>query len=149
MSQPPITHSRRAQRAIRRVESALAAELEPGESLEAAVFAQRWLPFLELVTLFGAIGDAIFVIVARPYYLAATRSRFFMLRAGRLWPSAGERVFEASLDAVRIEPLRMRGPLRRQIRLQQLGGSDYRLSIHRAYWRELERLQSLAGATAS
>lgn len=144
----PATHSRRARKAIARVEKALGSELQ-GEPIEAIVWAQRWIPGLELFLLLGGIGDIVFVVVAKPYYVAATNTRVFMLAAGRLWPSARGRVFESPLDTVRIESLKMRGPLRRQVRLQQLGGSEYRLSVHRMYWKELDRLKSLVGSTAS
>lgn len=108
------------------------------------MLAQRWLPFVEAFLLFGPIGDAIFLIVAKPYYIAATNMRFFMLEAGRFWPAARGQVFSATLDAVRIEELR-RGPVRRTISLRQLGGSDYRLAVHRSYRRQLERLEQLVG----
>jgi hypothetical protein len=138
------THSRRARRAIRRVEAALGSELN-GETIEAAVYANRWIPFLELFLLLGAIGDVVFVAVAKPYYVAATSSRVFFLTAGRFWPTARKQVFTAPVESIRIEQTGMRGPLRRQMRLQQVGGSETRLSVHRMYWKELERLQSLVG----
>lgn len=139
-----IQHSRRARRAISRVESALGAELQ-GEAIREAAWAQRWIPFLEVLLLLGAIGDIVFIVIAKPYYIAATDTRFFMLTAGRLWPSARGQVFSAPLDSIRIEPVGMRGPIRRQFRIQRLGGEDYRLSVHRMYWKELESLQSRVG----
>ena len=142
-----ITHSRRAQRAIRRVQGVIGSEVG-AETIQAAVFANRWIPFLELLLVFGAIGDFVFVLVAKPYYVAATDSRLFMLTAGRLWPSARKQVFSAPLDSIRIEAVGMRGPLRKQIPMQQVGGDEYRLSVHRMYWKELERLQSLVGSTS-
>jgi len=144
MTAAPANQSRRGRRAVARVQGALASELQPGESIETAALAQRWLPFLEVLLLFGALGDMIFVIVAKPYYIAASSSRFFLLDAGRFWPTPKKRVFEAPLDQVRIEQLRG-GPLRRQIRLSQLGGPEFRLAVHRVYRRQLEQLESLVG----
>jgi hypothetical protein len=145
VTEEPAKHTRRARRAIGRVEKALAAELQPGETIEAAAYAQRWIPFLQALLLFGAIGDTLYIVIAKPYYVAASSSRFFLVNAARLWPAAKGKVLDAPLGETRIEQLRG-GPLRRQFRVTRLGGSDYRLSVHRAYRRELERLESLVGS---
>jgi hypothetical protein len=143
MTEPDgVTHSRRARRAIERLEKKV--ELPAGESLEAAIYAQRWLRFLQFALFFGALGDTLFLLLARPYYVAATRSHLYVYRAGRLYPSVGARVFDAPLGEVRLERLRG-GPLRRVVRLRRVTGDEQRLAVHRAYWRELDHLQSLIG----
>jgi hypothetical protein len=110
------------------------------------MLAQRWLPFLQFALVFGALGDVIFLVVARPYYLAATESHVFLYRAGRIYPSAGAQVFEAPLGEIRIERLRG-GPFRRVVRLRRLTGDEHQLAVHRAYWRDLDYLQSLVDVT--
>lgn len=110
------------------------------------MLAQRWLPFLQFALFFGAIGDVIFLVVAKPYYLAATKSHVFLYRAGRIYPSAGAQVFEAPLGEIRIERLRG-GPFRRVVRLRRLTGEEHQLAVHRAYWRDLDYLQSLVDGT--
>jgi hypothetical protein len=139
-------HSRRARRAIARLERK--GDLPAGEPVEAVIYAQRWLPFLQFALFFGAIGDLLFLIVARPYYVAATPADVFMYRAGRFWSSVGERRFEAPLGELRIERLRG-GPLRRVVRLRRLTGDEHQLAVHRMYWRELDHLQSLVEAAAA
>jgi hypothetical protein len=128
--------SRRARRAIARVQEKV------GEPVEAAAYVQRWLPFLPVLLLLGTLGDIVFILVARPFYLAATQSQVFLFRAGRVRLSVDERVFDAPLGEVRIEEVRG-GPLRRVVRVRRLSGGEHTLAVHRAYWRELERMQSL------
>src|SRR5262249_41286272 len=101
-----------------------------------------WRPGLQFLLLFGPLGDTVFVLVARPYWIAATSSRVVMFNAGRFWPKCGKQVFEAPLDVVRTEKLGG-GPLRRRIRLRALAGSDHQLAVHRGYWKELDRLTEL------
>ena len=136
-------HSRRARRAIERLQKK--GDLPAGEPVEAVIYAQRWLPFLQFALVFGAIGDILFLIVARPYYVAATPTQVFMYRAGRFWQTVGERVFDAPIGEIRIERGRS-GPLRRVVRLRRLTGDEHQLAVHRIYWKELERLQSLIEA---
>jgi hypothetical protein len=143
---PGFEHSRRARRAIGRLQKKV--DLQAGESFEAVVFGQRWLPFLQVALVFGALGDILFLLVARPYYVAATPSQLFMYRAGRFYPSVGERVFDAPLGEIRIERLRG-GPLRRVVRLRRVTGDEHQLAVHRVYWRELDHLQSLIDAAAT
>ena len=135
-----FTHSRRAQKAIARIEKAH----RLGEPIEAVFLAQRWRAGLQVLLFFGALGDVIFVLVARPYWVAATASRVYMFRAGRFLPKAGAQVFEVALDTARVEKLGG-GPLRRRILIRALGGAEQQVSVHRMYWKELDRLSQLIG----
>jgi hypothetical protein len=137
-----FAHARRAQRIIKRLEKS--GRIPRGESIEAVAYAQRWLPFLQFALFLGAIGDVLFLVVARPYYLVATSSEVLLFRVGRFIPSVGTREFAAPLAEVRLERLRG-GPLRRVVRLRALTGDEHRLAVHRLYWKELDRLDSLAG----
>jgi hypothetical protein len=139
-----FTHSRRAQRGIARIQKAHSLD---GEAIEAAFYAQRWLPGLQFLLIFGAIGDLIFVLVARPYWFAATPTRVLMFAAGRLYPKVGKQLLVVPVDTVRTEKLGG-GPLRRRIKIRVLGGAEHQVSIHRAYWKELDRFNDLVGAHA-
>lgn len=138
--------SRRGRRAVARVERKL--DLASDQSIEVALLAQRWLPFLQVALFLGALGDLVFLIVARPCYVAATQSHLFVLKAGRLYPSVGDKVFDAPLNQVRIERARS-GPIRRVVRLTSLGSAEQQLAVHRAYWKDLDALHSLIDAAAA
>jgi len=141
---------RAARRVFARVEKGLAARLEPGEALESAVFGHRYVPGLMVLLFLGTIGDLIYMLVARPYYLALTDRRFFLLNASRWgWiPRPGEPVFGAEPGSVRIDEPR-RFLVRASTTVQAMGQNELRLAIHRQYWRELDHMRSLLDQRAA
>jgi hypothetical protein len=139
-------HQRRraARRVVARVEKALAGELEPGEALESAVFGHRYVPGLMVLLFLGSIGDLIYMVVARPYYLALTDRRFFLLNASRWgWiPRPRGSVYTADPGSVRIDEPR-KFLVRSVTAVRAMGQDELRLAVHRQYWRELEHMRSL------
>ena len=133
-----------ARRAVGRVEKALAATLEPGEELQSAVFAHRYVPGLQLLFLFGALGDLLYVIVARPYYAALTNRRFFLLTGSRwgLVSRPREPVLTADAGSVRMDESR-KFLVRAITTVRAIGQDETRLAVHRQYWRELDHMRSL------
>jgi hypothetical protein len=133
-----------AQRGFGRVEKALAGTLEPGEELQSAFFAHRYVPGLQLLLFFGALGDVVYALVARPYYAALTNRRFFLLRGSRfgLVSQPREPVFTSDADSLRIdEPRKF---LVRAITTVHAGFQDeVRLAVHRQYWQELQHMREL------
>lgn len=139
-----------ARRAFGRVEKALAATLEPGEELQSAFFAHRYVPGLQLLFLLGSIGDIVYVVVARPYYTALTNRRFFLLKGSRfaLVSRPREPVFSADAGSVRIDEPR-KFLFRAIVAVRVVGQDDVRLAVHRQYWRELEHMRSLVDRGAA
>ena len=150
MSAEQPQRRRAARRVFARVEKGLAARLEPGEALESAVFGHRYVPGLMVLLFLGTIGDLIYMLVARPYYLALTDRRFFLLNASRWdWiPRPGEPVFGAEPGSVRIDEPR-RFLVRASTTVQAMGQNELRLAIHRQYWRELDHMRSLLDRRAA
>ncbi|HEY3551629.1 MAG TPA: hypothetical protein VGK69_11330 [Gaiellaceae bacterium] len=150
MSAEDPKRRRSARRVVARVEKGLADRLEPGESLESAVFGHRYVPGLMVLLFLGTIGDLIYMLVARPYYLALTDRRFFLLDASRWgWiPRPREPVFTADPGSVRIDEPR-RFLVRASTTVQAMGESELRLAVHRQYWRELEHMRSLLDSRAA
>jgi hypothetical protein len=141
----PQNRGRVARRAFGRVEKALAPTLEPGEELQSAFFAHRYLPGLQLLFIFGAIGDTLYVIIARPYYAALTSRRFFLLKGGRgpFVSRPGDPVITDDADTVRIDEPR-KFLFRAVVTVRAaLGQQESRLAVHRQYWRELDYMRSL------
>lgn len=135
---------RSARRVFARVEKGLAGRLEPGETLESAVFGHRYVPGLMVLLFLGTIGDLIYMLVARPYYLALTDRRFFLLNASRFgWiPRPGEPVFTSDPGSVRIdEPKRFL--VRASTTVHAFPDQEVRLAVHRQYWRELGHMRAL------
>jgi hypothetical protein len=135
---------RLAKRAVGRVENALAATLEPGEELQSAVFAHRYVPGLQLLFLLGGMGDLIYVIVARPYYAALTNERFFLFKSSRwgLVSRPREPVLTVDAGSVRIDQSR-KFLVRAITTVRAMGQDETRLAVHRQYWRELDHMRSL------
>jgi hypothetical protein len=135
--------NRASRRVYGRVEKALGGTLEPGETLEAAVFAHRYVPGLSLLFLVGSIGDIVYVIVARPYYAALTNKRFLLLKGSRfaLVSRPRDSEFTAPADSVRIETGR-RFLLRLTASVRVLGSREVKLAVHRQFWRELDHMRS-------
>jgi hypothetical protein len=133
-----------AKRAVGRVENALASALEPGEEVQSAFFAHRYVPGLQLLFLFGALGDLLYVIVARPYYAALTNRRFFLLEGSRwgLVSRPRDPVLTADAGSVRIDQSR-RFLVRAITTVRAMGQDETRLAVHRQYWRELDHMRSL------
>jgi hypothetical protein len=133
-----------ARRAYGRVEKALAPTLEPGEELQSAFFAHRYVPGLQLLFLLGGMGDLVYVIVARPYYAALTSKRFFLLKGSRvsLVSQPRDPVLTADAGSVRIEGAR-KFLVRAITAVRAMGQDEFRLAVHRQYWRELDHMQSL------
>jgi hypothetical protein len=141
---------RAARRVVARVEKGLAGTLEPGETLESAVFGHRYVPGLMVLLFLGSIGDLIYMLVARPYYIALTDRRFFLLNASRWgWvPRPREPVFTSDAGSVRIDEPR-RFLVRESTTVRAMGQSELRLAVHRQYWRELDRMRSLLDQRAA
>ena len=132
--------------AIERVAGSLSGTLEPGETVESAFFAHRYVPGLSVLFAFGAIGDAVYVLIARPYYVALTNRRFFLLKGGwGFWPSVGDPVITSAADSVRMDEPR-RFVVRKTTTVHALGGAEMRLAVQRVYWSELDRMRSLLSA---
>jgi hypothetical protein len=146
MTEPGTSYKRRrvAKRAFGRVEKGLAGTLQPGEELQSAFFAHRYVPGLQLLLLLGAIGDIVYAVVARPYYTALTSQRFFLLKGSRFGLVSRPRdpVFSSDADSVRIEEPRKF--LVRAITNVRAGAQDeVRLAVHRQYWQELHHMREL------
>lgn len=143
MTEGGYQRGRYARRAVERVEHSLAGTLEPGETVESALFAHRYVPGLLLLGVFGTLGDILYVIVARPYYLALTNKRFFLLKGGRGFVSRPrDPAFSAPADSVRMDEPR-RFLVRKTTTVRQVGGQDVRLAVQRPYWGELDHMRSL------
>ena len=137
---------RAARRAVERVEASLAGTLEPGETVESAFFAQRYVKGLTLLLVFGAIGDILYVLIARPYYVALTNRRFFVLKGSwGLSSKPRESVFTAQADSVRMDEPR-RFLVRKTATVRALSGEEVRIAVQRMYWRELDHMRSLLSA---
>lgn len=146
MTEPGTSYNRRrvARRAFGRVEKSLAGTLEPGEELQSAFFAHRYVPGLQLLLLLGAMGDLVYAFVARPYYAALTSQRFLLLKGSRfaLVSRPRDPEFTAEADTVRIEEPRKF--LVRAITTIRAGFDDeVRLAVHRQYWQELYHMREL------
>ena len=150
MSAEQYQRRRSARRVFARVEKGLAGRLEPGETLESAVFGHRYVPGLMVLLFLGTIGDLIYMLVARPYYLALTDRRFFVLNASRWgWiPRPKEPAFTSDAGSVRIDEPR-RFLVRASTTVHAMGQSELRVAIHRQYWRELEHMRSLLDQRAA
>ncbi|HLY85164.1 MAG TPA: hypothetical protein VKO84_01445 [Gaiellaceae bacterium] len=145
-------HRRRLERrAFNRVERALEGRLEPGETLESAFFAHRYVPGLFVLLFFGSLGDLIYILVARPYYPALTNRRFFLLNGTRFgWVSRPrDAEFTADAGSVRIDESGRRFVLRAVASVRAFPDRDVRLAVHRQYWRELEHMRSILAQQAS
>jgi hypothetical protein len=152
MSSGEPSHRRRLERrAFKRVEKALAPKLEPGETLESAFFAHRYVPGLFILLFLGSIGDIIYVLVARPYYPALTNRRFFLLKGTRFGFVSRPKDPEFTTDAgsVRMDEKGRRFLLRAVATLRALPDREVRLAVHRQYWRELEHMRSTLNQQAS
>jgi hypothetical protein len=140
-----------ARRAFNRVEKALAPTLAPGETLESALFAHRYVPGLFVLLFLGSIGDVIYVFVARPYYLALTNQRFFLLKGSRFGfvsrPKDPE--FTTPAGSARIDEPGRRFLLRAVATVRALPDREVRLAVHRQYWAELEHMRSTLNRQAS
>jgi hypothetical protein len=145
LSEPGQPRRKRiARRAFGRVEKALATTLEPGEELQSAFFAHRYVPGLQLLFLLGSIGDIVYVLVARPYYTALTSRRFILLKGSRgaFGSRPREPVFSTDAGSVRIDEPR-KFLFRAIVSVRAMGQDEVRLAVHRQYWRELEYMRSL------
>jgi hypothetical protein len=137
-------HGRYARRAIARVEQSLAGTLEPGETVESACFAHLYVPGLTLLLALGTIGDILYLLIARPYYVALTGRRFFLLNGSRwtLVSKPRDPVFSAPADSVRMDDPR-RFLIRKVTTVRQVGGAEVRIAVQRGYWGELDHMRSL------
>lgn len=132
-----------ARRTFGRVEKSLAGTLEPDETLESALFAHRYVPGVTLLLVFGTIGDVLYLLIARPYFLALTSRRFFLLKGGwGFFARPGRPVWSAPADSVRIDEPR-RFLVRKVTTVRRLGGDEVRVAVQRAFWGELDHLRSL------
>jgi hypothetical protein len=146
MTEAGSSYKRRrvANRSFGRVEKALAGTLGPGEELQSAFFAHRYVPGLQLLLFFGALGDLVYAFVARPYYAALTSQRFFLLKGSRFGLASRPRdpLFSSDADSLRIEEPRKF--LVRAIMTVRAGVQDeVRLAVHRQYWQELHYMREL------
>lgn len=107
------------------------------------LYVQRYVPMMNILLLLGALGDLVFVAIARPYYFAVTDQRFFVLKAGRIYPRVGSALTTSPLNNVRFEDGR-RWLIRKTVEVRMLSGDDYRVGVHRVYWRELDYMESIA-----
>jgi hypothetical protein len=152
MTEPGTEYTRRriARRAYGRVERALGPTLEPGEDLQSAFFAHRYVPGLQLLFLLGSIGDLVFAIVARPYYAALTSRRFFLIKGSRFGfvSTPREPVLTTAADSVRLDEPR-KFLIRAVTAVRAMGQDEFRLAVHRQYWRELEHMRSLLDRRAA
>jgi len=133
-----------ARRVFARVEKSLAGTLQPGEELQSAFFAHRYVPGLQLFLLLGAIGDIVYAIVAKPYYAALTDQRFLLLNGTRFGLVSRPRdpAFTDEAGSVRIEEPRKF--LVRAITTVRAGLHDeVKLAVHRQYWQELDYMREL------
>ena len=90
---------RSAQRIFNRVEKVV------GSGLKSAVWGHRYLPGLQLLFLFGALGDTLYLLVARPYFLVLTDQQFMLMNGSRFGfvskPQGA--VYSVPANQVRIE----------------------------------------------
>jgi hypothetical protein len=149
-SAEPYNRRRAARRAFGRVENALATTLEPGEELESAFFAHRYVPGLQLLFLLGSIGDLLYVLIAQPYYAALTGRRFLLLKGSRfgLVSRPREPVLTSDADSVRLDEPR-KFLIRAVTAVRAMGRDEFRLAVHRQYWRELDHMRSLLDRRAA
>jgi hypothetical protein len=137
---------RSANRIFGRVQTAIAPVVQPGEQLRSAVWGHRYVPGLQVLLLFGALGDTLYLIIARPYFLAHTDRNFMLLNGSRFGFVSKPRgaVYTVPANAVRVE-LGRRFLLRRVATVSVVGGEETKVAVHRQFWGELDYMASLLG----
>jgi hypothetical protein len=84
------------------------------------------------------------MLVARPYYAALTNRRFLLLKGSRwaLVSRPRDPEFSTDADSVRIEEPR-KFLIRAVTAVRGMVFDEFRLAVHRQYWRELTYMRSL------
>ncbi|MDX6481045.1 MAG: hypothetical protein QOG85_1555 [Gaiellaceae bacterium] len=115
-----------------------------GEQLQSAVWGHRYVPGLQLLLLFGALGDTLYLLIARPYFLALTDRNFMLLNGSRfgLVSKPRDAVFTVPASQVRIE-LGRKFVLRKVATVSVMGGEETKIAVHRQFWGELDHMASL------
>jgi hypothetical protein len=134
---------RGAQRIFNRVEKALG----PGEQLRAAVWGHRYVPGLQLLLLFGALGDTLYVLIARPYFFALTDQKFTLLNGSRFGfvSKPKDAVYTVPANQVRLE-LGRKFIVRKLATIREVGGEETKVAVHRQFWGELDHMAVLLGS---
>lgn len=141
---------RGSRRIFGRVEKALGTlQSGPGEPLESAVWGHRYVPGLQILLFFGALGDTLYLLIARPYFLALTDRSFMLLNGSRftLVSKPKDAVYTVPANTVRME-LGRKFLVRRVVTVSVVGGEQIKIAVHRQFWGELEHMDSLLSRPA-
>lgn len=138
---------RGSRRIVARVEKGLGT-LQPGETVESAVWGHRYVPGLQVLLLFGALGDSLYLLLARPYYVVLTNQRFMLLHASRFLARTGKTVYTVPPDQARLE-LGRSFVLRKIATVGAVGGDEVKIAVHRQFWGELDYMASLLSGRAA